>query len=162
VLQNYLIENLGEMDIKGFEISWKSRISDNLSTVAHYAYADQQTVPLTEPQSFEESVMMTAKHQFTLQLDWQFSEQLNLHLMHKYVGGIDDGKLPYLAARESFLDHYHSLDLVFGYQWTMDKTLTLSIRNLLQPEGQRWAPEFPTSRASNVDKRINLGIDIKF
>lgn len=155
-------ENDGEIDIKGVELSWMSRVSDAITTTAHYIYTSQYSRELVYPQQYEDSVLTTPRHQFTLQVDWQYSDVTHIRLLHKFVSGIDEDQMATLPMRPNFLHHYHSLDFIATYQWSADKRITLSVENLFQSDGERWSPEFPNAQASFVDERVNLGVDIKF
>lgn len=154
--------NLGDLRINGMELSWLSRFSDTLNMNFHYVWMAQSHQPFTQNQQFEEATGMLPKHQLNVQANWQLSEALNLFVLYKYIGHIEDDFLPFLAQQEDFASNYQSLDLTATYQFTEDVHVTLAFENLSNDKKQRWTSEFPNSNVSLIDKRATLGLDIKF
>lgn len=162
VIINNNFTNLGDLRINGMELSWLSRLSDTLHMNFHYVWMAQSHSQFTQGQVYEEATGMLPKHQFNVQANWQMNEDLNLFVLYKYVGNIEDDFLPLLADQEDFENDYHSLDLTATYQFSDDIHLTLTLENLSEGKKQRWTSEFPSSRVSLIDKRATLGLDIKF
>lgn len=154
--------NLGDMRINGLEFSWLSRLHDELHLNFHYIWMAQSNSPFTQGQIYEEATRMLPKHQVYTQANWQFSEDLNFFVLYKYIGHIGDDFLPILAEQDDFANSYHSLDITATYQLSNDIHLTLAVENLSTAKKQRWTSEFPNSLVSLIDKRLTLGLDIKF
>ncbi len=161
VVQDYTFENGGQMQANGLEMSWQSRINAELGLSLSYSYLNQ-LIDARPPNEFEEAMSLAPRHQLALQLDWQLSPELNLHLQHKYMAGIDDSQAIQVTSNPYFLDHYHMLDVNVSYDFAQGYRFMLGVDNLLDEKGNQWAPEFPSAHAGLLERRVFISMDVSY
>lgn len=161
ILQENTFENGGEMAAVGFEVTWQSRINEELSLQANYSFINQveEVLPTHD---FEEPMYMTPKHQLAWQLDWHMADNWNVLLQHKYVAGIDDSRTPRLIHVGDFLDHYHNVDINVSYDYSDSVNIYVGVDNLLDEDGFQWTPEFPLGSVGRSQQRLFIGFDVTY
>lgn len=161
IFQPNTFENGGDVETTGFELSWQSRLTSDLSVSASYSWLNQNISPLPGI-VFEDATYITPKHQLATQIDWHLANNWNFHLQHKFVSGIDDSNTTIVQFMPDFLDHYHMLDLNVSYDFAEHYRVMLGVDNLLDENGNQWTPEFPSSNTSLLERRVFVGLDVTY
>jgi iron complex outermembrane receptor protein len=162
VVQRAEFVNGLSMSVSGAEISWQSRLADDLTLTANYSYMNQVIDPLSPGVFLDSTLLITPSDQLALQVDWQAIDKLNLRFKYQYTGGFEDGIDSLFSVDDHFLKHQNMVDVSAAYELSSQWTVKLTANNLFKERGQQWLPEFAGASTSETQRRFTFGVDVKF
>ncbi|MFT4925467.1 MAG: iron complex outermembrane receptor protein [Phenylobacterium sp.] len=174
IVQQALFNNASDVTINGVEVAWQSHLSEHLDLSLNYAYMNQLIGAVSTDTIIDfTSLGLSPQHQLGLQLDWSALDKLNLQFKYQYVGNFEKHNGTAVVSDSGiiindfefdprFVDNQHTVDIALTYAILPQWTLKFNINNLLHQSGLQWQPEFPNAHTRDIERRVNLGLGVKF
>ncbi|MCB0330498.1 MAG: TonB-dependent receptor [Bdellovibrionales bacterium] len=127
----FIVENIDEAQINGFELYIEAEPMDDLSFRADYTYLD------AEDDKTKEDLVRRAANRFTLSANYQFAEERGrITAKLKYVGDREDMDFTAFPATRTSLASYSVVDILASYNLTEQIKLFARVENLFDRKYQ--------------------------